>query len=186
MLPIIIATLDDERDRAFMLRVYEEYERLLFRVARQFVAGQPDAEEVVQESLVRLMGKIDTLRPMERCILTAYIVATVRNTAISFLRREGRRQAWQAAYDDGDRSEPEALSLEELTLLAENRRAIAAAWGLLEQRDRVLLEGKYFLGLSDGELARAVGCQKGSVRMLLVRARRNAMELLQDKEVELL
>ena len=100
MLPIIISTLDNDLDRDFMTWLYEEYEPLLFKVAQRFALTHHDVEEIVQDSLERLIKKISTIRHMERCILSAYIVSTVRNTSIEFLRKEKRRQARQRNYDD--------------------------------------------------------------------------------------
>lgn len=154
MLPIIISTLDNDLDRDFMTWLYEEYEPLLFKVAQRFALTHHDVEEIVQDSLERLIKKISTIRHMERCILSAYIVSTVRNTSIEFLRKEKRRQARQRNYDDTSwtmEMQPQ-LSLEELLLLAENRQELVSAWGELPELDRALLEGKYFLGLSDAEI----------------------------------
>ena len=118
--------------------------------------------------------------------MSAYIVSTIRNTSIEFLRKEKRRQARQRNYDDTSwtmEMQPQ-LSLEELLLLAENRRELISAWGELPELDRALLEGKYFLGLSDAELAKQIGCQTSSRRMKLTRARREALKTITDKEVE--
>lgn len=186
MLPIIISTLDNDLDRDFITWLYEEYEPLLFKVAQRFALTQHDVEDIVQDSLERLIKKIPTIRYMERCILSAYIVSTVRNTSIEFLRKEKRRQVKQRDYDDTSwtmEMQPQ-LSLEELLLLAENRQELVSAWGELPELDRVLLEGKYFLGLSDAELAKQIGCQTGSIRMKLTRARRKALKTITDKEVE--
>ena len=186
MLPIIISTLDNDLDRDFITWLYEEYEPLLFKVAQRFAPTHHDVEEIVQDSLERLIKKFSTIRHMERCILSAYIVSTVRNTSIEFLRKEKRRQARQRNYDDTSwtvEMQPQ-LALEELLLLAENRRELISAWGELPELDRALLEGKYFLGLSDAELAKQIGCQTSSIRMKLTRARRKALKSITDKEVE--
>ena len=48
----------------------------------------------------------------------------------------------------------------------------------LEERDRVLLTGKFYLRLSDEELAEMVGCKPDSVRMLVKRAKQKAQKKL--------
>ena len=186
MFSIIISTLDNEQDCTFMTQLYEEYEPLLFKTALRFAPTRYDAEEIVQDSLERLIKKISTIRAMERCILAAYSVSTVRNTSIDFLRKESRRKARQENYYDTTwAAEMQSqLSLEELLLLAENRQQLVSAWTELPVLDRTLLEGKYFLCLSDAELAKQIGCKVSSIRMKLTRARRNALKIITKKEVE--
>lgn len=48
----------------------------------------------------------------------------------------------------------------------------------------MVLEGRYFLGLTDEELAQLFGCKPGSVRVKLTRARRNALKIMLEKGVE--
>lgn len=48
----------------------------------------------------------------------------------------------------------------------------------------MVLEGRYFLELSDDELARQFGCKPGSIRVKLTRARRNALKIMLEKGVE--
>ena len=76
------------------------------------------------------------------------------------------------------------LSLDDLLILRERQQKLAATWLNIPEDDRMLLEGKYLLGLSDGELAELAGCKSNSVRMKLTRARRNALKIMLDKEVE--
>lgn len=119
--------------------------------------------------------------------MATYIVLTVRNTAINYLRKRNRSSVWSDAYDDLLAEEIQCqLSMDELLILAENRQKLVAAWDDVPESDRLLLEGKYFLELSDKELAQQVGCKPSSIRMKLTRARRNALKVIADREVELI
>ena len=57
MLPIIISNLEDPKEREFMARLYEENEGLFFATALKYVSTHYDAEEIVQDSLVKLIKK---------------------------------------------------------------------------------------------------------------------------------
>ena len=74
------------------------------------------------------------------------------------------------------------MTMDELLVVAERRAELARAWRELSERDRFLLEGKYFLQLSDSELGDALGCKAESIRMKLTRARRNVVKILARKE----
>ena len=71
MLPIILSTMADSNDREFMHNLYVNNEKLLFSIALKIVPSLHDAEEVVQESVVKLMGKVATLQKLECCTLAA-------------------------------------------------------------------------------------------------------------------
>ena len=185
MLPIIISALDDPKERDFMAQLYEENERLLFATALKYASSSHDAEEIVQDSLIRLMRKISTLQSLERYTLASYLVSTVRNTAINYMQKQSREHQRNAVYEEeGAEVASSPLSVDELMVIAENRQKLLAAWRELSQTDRTLLEGRYFLGLSDKELAEQLDCKSTSIRMKLTRARRRAMELAVAKEVE--
>ena len=186
MLPIIISNLEDPKEREFMARLYEENEGLFFATALKYVSTHYDAEEIVQDSLVKLIKKVSTLQRLERCTLVAYVVYTVRNTAINRLRKQSKERDRRVNFDELDQEYSLPLTLDELLILAENHRELVALWRELPEVDRLLLDGKYFLELSDAELARQVGCKANSVRMKLTRARRTAMKAIADKEVELI
>ena len=118
--------------------------------------------------------------------MVAYVVYTVRNTAINRLRKQSKERDRRVSFDELDQEYSLPLTLDELLILAENHRELVALWRELPEVDRLLLDGKYFLELSDAELAQQVGCKASSVRMKLTRARRNAMKAITDKEVELI
>lgn len=54
-------------------------------------------------------------------------------------------------------------------------------WPQLDSRTRQLLEDKYFLNMSDAEIASALGVKPSSVRMPLTRARSKARKAIEKK-----
>ena len=59
--------------------------------------------------------------------------------------------------------------------------ALAQVWPRLDENTRWLLEARYILDYSDGELARELGVKPDSVRMALTRARRKARRLMENQ-----
>ena len=59
------------------------------------------------------------------------------------------------------------------------------AWADVPESDRMLLEGRYLLEMSDAELARIFHCKPSSIRMKMSRARKNAFTVITKKGVEL-
>ena len=62
--------------------------------------------------------------------------------------------------------------------------ALAQVWPRLDENTRWLLEARYILDYSDGELARELGVKPDSVRMALTRARRKARHLMESQHNE--
>ncbi len=79
-------------DAEFMARLYERYAGLMFATACSFTTRRQEAEDIVSESLMALMRNIDTLRRLESKPLGAYIVTSVRRTAIIHRSREALRR----------------------------------------------------------------------------------------------
>ena len=183
MVAMVYSMEDQPSDREFMDQMYMEFERLMFFTARQYTSKAEIAEDIVQESLVRLYEKVRTMKPMKHVVLAAYIRATVRNTAINVLRKMNRERDYAAdAETDAFAQADQEWVLNTMMDLSGYRVLLSKIWPRLPEDDRVLLEGKYILGYSDQELAEEIGCQANSIRVKLTRARRRAVAIIQEQE----
>ena len=183
MVAMVYSMEDQPSDREFMDQMYMEFERLMFFTARQYTSKAEIAEDIVQESLVRLYEKVRTMKPMKHVVLAAYIRATVRNTAINVLRKMNRERDYAAdAETDAFAHADQEWVLNTMMDLSGYRVLLSKIWPRLPEDDRVLLEGKYILGYSDQELAEEIGCQANSIRVKLTRARRRALAIIQEQE----
>ena len=180
---VIMAMCEGDESRRFFVDLYLRYKETMMGIAMKYVRDRPAAEDIVHDAVVRLIEKEALLATLDGCTLTAYIVYTVRNTSISYLRRQKRDRRRLIDPEDGQ----EALSVADLSPLPEeavlmNERAdeFGRAWMALPEETRSLLAGKYLLGLSDAELAEQYGCRPDSIRMKLTMARRQALKILRE------
>lgn len=173
---------DDLHDQEYILNLYQDYHRLMYRTAQRYASSRSDCEDLVQESILRMIEKTAYIRALDRCVLPAYIVSTVRNTAINHLKRQSasRKHTDMLAQQQST----ELPALDELSHLLALKEQLMNVMDGLEPDERFLLEGKYALGYSDDELAHYLKCKPGSVRMKLTRARRKAVQLLSRQEVD--
>ena len=176
--------IPDMSDKAFMRWLYDEFHRLMYATARKYTDSQPVCEDIVQDALEKLIPRAQLLRGLKRCALASYVVSTVRNTAINHLKKQGQEKNWCDSLDDEmyDQLWANAPSLEEMLLLSEQREELGQLLKELPEEDAALLEGKYLLCQTDAELAEALGCKPGSIRMKLTRARRKAFQRLMRNE----
>ena len=174
---------EDPGDRAFLEQLYERFQRLMYYVAGKYISDPAARGDAVQDALVCLVEKAALLRQLEDTALAAYIVAAVRNAAFSLLRRQGRTGLRTISMEESAGAAP-IPAREEPILAAEERILAGQVLERLPPEDRILLEGRYLLELTDAELAQRLGCQPGSVRMKLTRARRRALKQLTEPKKE--
>lgn len=155
----LVSSSDDEAGattRAALACLYRsEYGRLV-RLAALMLDDRGAAEEVVQEAFVRLSQAWRGLRD-ERSA-PAYLTSTVLNLTRSRLRHRlvARRRA--------PPSEPDEASAEARALVSEERREVLTALRSLPRRQRECLVLRYYLELSESEIAVALGISAGSVK----------------------
>ena len=136
----------------------------LVRLAWLLLRDDLAAEEVVQEAFVAVHQHWSSLRDPDRA--AAYLRRSVVNGARSALRHRGveerhlaREQGDPAAY--GRRTE---ASAEERALDAEATSSMVLALGALPQRQKEVLTMRYYLDLSEAQIADALGISAGSVK----------------------
>ena len=161
-------------DDGFLAAFYEEYRGYLYYTARKFTDSPQDCEDIIQDTMVRLLRNEENLRQLRGNQAATYLYLTVRSV---FTDRQSRVRE-QAADDH-------VLELAQVS--QEDGRTedgLNAKWDAqilkqqLPRRDWQMLELKYIAGYSDQEIAAEMGCNAGSVRTLLSRVRRRAKSLL--------
>lgn len=171
MLPAVLLAIADDEERRFMAEVYLHHHRLMRYTARKYMPVEADAEDVVSDALVALYGRIDTLRRLEEKPLRAYIVRTVRNTALNALVVQ--RRMLQRTADSGDSlcDLPGSADVEGQLLLAEELRRVLTAIHALPQKEQDVLWLRIAQGRTNEEIAAATGLSPESIRKYISRAR---------------
>ena len=167
VIPLAIMMIENDSDRDFISGLFLKNERSMYLMAMKIVKEHNTACDMVSEACLKMIDKVGYLREIVSSKQTAYILAIVKNTSLSYLRRRRNENKWQvsdpaAAQDDVDA----ALICEAETEI------IRQALSRLKPRYRELLEMKYFAGMSDEEIGRELDLSKGSVRYHLANARR--------------
>lgn len=169
--------LDQLEDRDLILYLYRRFRRLMFQIAGKYTSLPRQAEEIVQESLVRLMEKTPLLRELTDEATAAYVAATVRHTAINLCSRKAEQTS---PVDELPEQTDDTPPLDELLIRREQIERFRSIWPQLDEETRYLLESKYVLEYDDARLARDLQCKPASVRMKLTRAKRRAMKKLKE------
>lgn len=179
MISLILSNLSDPKDQQYMIWLYEEYHPLMFAVAGRYNKNLTAQEDVVQDSLIKLMKKVSRLRDFEPYALAAYIAVTVRNTSINELKRADNRQFY---CDCPESFHTYHADSDDLICSLLKKHTLARIWKKLSDEERFLFSGKHLMGYSDKEMAKVIKCKPDSIRTKLTRARRHAKELMEELE----
>jgi len=145
--------------------LYDRYGRLVYSLALHLLGDPSTAEEVVQDTFLRVWQKADTYRADQGKVST-WLSRIARNRAIDVLRQQGIRPekhsvTWAnvpvsaTPHVDG----PE----EEVALALEQQRVRAAVSHLPEEQQQVLGLA-YFRGLTQSQIAAQTKLPLGTVK----------------------
>lgn len=143
--------------------LYQCHALRLIRMAVLLLGDQPSAEDVVQDAFLGLHRGVGRLKDPANAV--AYLRTSVLNGCRSVLR--SRKRAWssRAAMHD-----PPVWSAESAAMAGEDRREALRAVARLPRRQREVLVLRYFLNLSDREIAADLGVSRGTVASTASRA----------------
>ena len=178
--PIIIANIENDDDRSFIENIYHTHNAMIVRLARKHAPSANDIDDIVNESYLALIKQIKTLKQLDKNSLLAYVNATTRKVAFSYIRKVGRINKHEF-YDDGayvDNLQDSGEDLDAALIQASNILELAEAISELSEGDQNVLTMKYYLELNDKEIASRLGLTVASVRPKLARARKRLYDIL--------
>ena len=138
--------------------LYAAHWRQLVRLSVLLVGDVGTAEEIVQDAFVAVHGRWTRLRDHDRAL--AYLREAVVNRSRSALRH----RAVVARHARAHQPDPLGAAADEQALAGDRREAVLDAMRGLPERQREVLALRYYLDLSEGEIADALGISRGSVK----------------------
>ncbi|HJQ44055.1 MAG TPA: SigE family RNA polymerase sigma factor [Jatrophihabitantaceae bacterium] len=132
----------------------------LLRTAYLLTGNGHSAEELVQDTLVRLYGKWDRVQAAEQPV--AYVRRALANAYINDRRRASSREIRLDVI-------PERVDVRDMTGRIADRDELWPLLLALPNRQRAAIVLRYYSDLSDAEIAAALDCRVGTVRSLISR-----------------
>jgi RNA polymerase sigma-70 factor (sigma-E family) len=137
-------------------QLYAAQYRALVRLATLLLRDVGAAEEVVQDSFIAMHGSWRRLRDPDRAL--AYLRQSVVNRSRSALRHRTVVQRHAPA------PMPDHASAEHGALEALEREDLIRALHLLPRRQREVLVLRYYIDLSEAQIADTIGISRGAVK----------------------
>ncbi len=160
-----------ENQEELMNELYKQ----MFVVAYSKMRNKSDALDVVQESWIKILQKIDTLK--DRSKLFHWVKVITSNTANNMIKRKQlMKNVIPFPYDEsraGLYQAPE-LELDDRFI----RESIFDCIGRLDEKAQQMIKFKYFYGCSDEETAAMMKLPVGTVKAKIHRAKSRLRHIL--------
>lgn len=157
------------------------YQQLAFRVAYLITRDEGEAQDAAQDAFVRAYYALNRFRSGSS--FKPWLLRIVSNQARNRRRSAGRRL--ELATRVGSRPSGDAAPSPEGTALeVEARSELLDALEHLREEERLAVIYRYFLELSEAEMAEAMGCRPGTVKSRLSRALARLRESLDMQSAE--
>jgi len=168
-----------EGDIAGLEALVMRYQASAVRAAFLITQDEALAEDVVQDTFVRLYHRIshfDPSRPFE-----PYLLRSVVNAALNASQKRDRHLSMEGGLDQVEGLLSQAALVESDLDYIQLKQRIIAALAKLEPRQRAAVVQRYYLEMSEKEMAAALDAPPGTVKWLLNAARARLRELLRSE-----
>ena len=150
------------------------YERPVVHFCQRMVGSRQDAEDIAQESFVRVYRYLDRLAPAAK--FSTLLFGIARNLALNFIRDSGRRGRGVTRSLTSDDQQEQLIEDEHLrpdrsARLKEIEEMIESGLALLSPEHREVLVPRELQGMDYSSIAKVVKCRKGTVKSRIARAR---------------
>lgn len=164
-------TVSDSREEqdALLLELY----RHMFMVAYSIMRNKNEAMDVVQESWLKILMKIDTLKDQDKLIQWAKAIAA--NTAFNLVRHK-LKQARARMEEDADREPLSAERVEDFVV----QKILCEQIGKLDEKTRQIFIYKFYEDMKDKEIAERMQLPVGTVKARLHRGKEQLRSMLME------
>lgn len=161
-------------DMAAFSELVRRYERPVVHFCQRMIGSREDAEDLAQDSFVRVYRYLDRLTPTAK--FSTLLFGIARNLTLNFIRDSGRRgRGTTFSLTDDENAErsldDDTLRPDRAARLHEIDGMLEAGLALLSPKHREVLVLRELNGLDYSTIAKIVKCRKGTVKSRIARAR---------------
>ena len=172
-----------EGDETALAPLVEKYKRMVYRLAMQITKNHADADDVMQETFIKVYRSIRTFR--KDAAFETWLYRITVNEALNFVKRRERQQtsalemASEAEYESTARYRAQIANDPHIHAeKVELRHHVTESVNSLSLKHRIVVILHEFEGLTHAEIASVLDCSEGTVRSRLHYARKKLRTLL--------
>lgn len=164
-------------DRAAFNQIFNRYQSKLMVYTRAIVKSEDIAQDIVQETFIRLWVKRHDLDPDQQ--LSGYLHTIARNLAFNHLKRAGYDQELKQKIWEKIQESEQRVELEEVIFGKESHELLQKAINQLPPKRQQIFKLSREKGLSHREIAEQLGISQNTVKNQIVSALHELREFLE-------
>lgn len=149
-------------------KIFLPYHKKLYGIAYRMVENQPDAEDIVQETYMKLWQKRNDTEHIEN--IESFAVAVLKNACFDFLRKMKPETVELSALSQ------KISFLETQIEDKEKLQYVETIVKQLPERQQQLIRLRHYEELSDKEIEKLTGLKTGNIKVIISRARKTIKE----------
>jgi len=157
---LFITQLQSKSQEAFAA-LYDNYSAALFGVALKLLQVDTVAEDVLQESFIKIWSNLDKYNPTKGTLFT-WMLNITRNCCIDHLRSRQHKQKMQLSENDLEYISN--VMVDKQSLFRHERRELHQIAGHLDDKYRELIDLVYFYGYSMEEVSKMLNIPTGTIK----------------------
>ena len=151
-------------------RTFLPYSKKLYRIAYRFFENQADAEDMVQETYIKLWQKRNELEYLDST--ESFAITILKNKCLDFIKK--------IKPEESPMYEISIPITDSLSVNIESKDKLNHVENILEQlplQQKQIMQMKHWDNLSDEEIEKETGLTRGNIKVIISRARKRIKEL---------
>jgi RNA polymerase sigma-70 factor (ECF subfamily) len=178
-----LVALANDGDMDAFAELTQRYQRPVVHFCQRMVKSREDAEDIAQESFVRVFRYLNRLTPSAK--FSTLLFGIARNLTLNFIRDAGRRGRGVTYSIQEDETHErilvdESMRPDRTARLNEIEAMIQEGLARLSPKHREVLVLRELNGMDYNTIAEIVKCRKGTVKSRIARAREQLRQNLED------
>ena len=179
-----IQSIENERQRVFVENLYKKYSPWVLGYAYQIVRNYDAAQDILNESFIRIIMYVDQIMELEEYKRNAYVKRIISSVSMNYLEKESgetkKAELWKIISHNEVYNE---YSVDTLLERMDLEEILNNAMNELDERDRTLLIYKYSFDMSYKQISEEMKIPLGNVGAYVKRAKSRFVKVMKkDKK----
>ncbi len=172
--------MSDSLDHRLIKELYETYRDMMLKIALGILHNRADAEDVVQDTFLRIMKQPEALSKIPQKEKSFYLASVIENASINILKKRNRHPSDDIDdfFETASNYSVEKITDEKL-LLDEVKSALNA----LSFRDYAIIYLYYFEQMTPAEIAKALDISEKNIYKYIDRAKKRLRKILNKRGI---